>query len=354
MVRLVSGSMKQPQPPQSLMRGSKGRGVLPKGVAIVRRRGRTYVYAWRGGPRIDAEPGTDAFLVELAEARRAITGGPPENTVAGLIASYLGSQDYQRLAVSTKAAWRPYLDSLSCHELGSMPLTATEDLRCRAEFQHWREGFLASPRGADMAWTAIKRVFNFGIESGRVRHNPCQGGKRFYQNDRSDVIWTDQELAGLLRFLGPAAARVVTLMAYTGLARGDAIKLPWSAYDGTTIQTRRAKTGVRVAVPVHPDLRKMLDATPRNAPTMCLNSHGKPYTATGLSTEFHKARAKAGIEGKRLHDLRGTAATKFMQGGFSEAQIAAFLGWKESQLRQMRAVYIDAASVAMQVAKGWR
>ena len=40
------------------------------GLHTVRAGGKTYVYAWRGGPRLTQAPGTDAFLEELLDARR--------------------------------------------------------------------------------------------------------------------------------------------------------------------------------------------------------------------------------------------------------------------------------------------
>ena len=49
-----------------------------KGIHTVRAKGRTYYYAWRGGPRIDAKPGTPAFLLMYEEAH-ASRRRPPEN-----------------------------------------------------------------------------------------------------------------------------------------------------------------------------------------------------------------------------------------------------------------------------------
>ena len=39
-----------------------------KGVAKVTSKGRTYYYAWRGGPRLRGEPGTPEFVASYNEA----------------------------------------------------------------------------------------------------------------------------------------------------------------------------------------------------------------------------------------------------------------------------------------------
>lgn len=59
--------------------------MLPiKGVHIVRSKGREYVYAWRGGPRITSEPGTPEFVRELADLNAARKTGD-RNKVSGQI-----------------------------------------------------------------------------------------------------------------------------------------------------------------------------------------------------------------------------------------------------------------------------
>ena len=39
-----------------------------KGIAKVRAKGRTYYYAWRGGPRLKGEPGSPEFIASFNQA----------------------------------------------------------------------------------------------------------------------------------------------------------------------------------------------------------------------------------------------------------------------------------------------
>ena len=79
-----------------------------KGLAKVEAKGRTYYYAWRGGPRLRGEPGSPEFVASYNEAiadRRA----PDAARFRGLITSYKSSDDYKNLAQSTKRNWSRWL-----------------------------------------------------------------------------------------------------------------------------------------------------------------------------------------------------------------------------------------------------
>lgn len=68
-----------------------------KGIAKVTARGRTYYYAWRGGPRLRGEPGTPEFHAsynEAVESRRT----PEPGRFKSLVVLYKASSDYKRLA----------------------------------------------------------------------------------------------------------------------------------------------------------------------------------------------------------------------------------------------------------------
>jgi hypothetical protein len=72
-----------------------------KGIAKVTAKGRTYWYAWRGGPRLCGEPGTPEFVASYNEAlenRRA----PDDGRFRSLVILYRGSREYAKLADSTK------------------------------------------------------------------------------------------------------------------------------------------------------------------------------------------------------------------------------------------------------------
>ena len=39
---------------------------------------------------------------------------------------------------------------------------------------------------ADMAWSVLKAIMQFGVDRGLLSHNPCQGGKSLWRGSRRD------------------------------------------------------------------------------------------------------------------------------------------------------------------------
>jgi hypothetical protein len=83
-----------------------------KGIVKVTAKGRTYWYAWRGGPRLHGEPGSREFLTTYNEAieKRRI---PEPGRFRSLVTLYRASADFKKLAVSTKRNWGPWLDRIA-------------------------------------------------------------------------------------------------------------------------------------------------------------------------------------------------------------------------------------------------
>lgn len=80
-------------------------------------------------------------------------------------------------------------------EFGDMPVQAVEELGSRAVFETWRNSMTDTPRQADKAWSALKRVFSFAVASERLKRNPCVGGKHLWKGSRAEIIWSDAEIA---------------------------------------------------------------------------------------------------------------------------------------------------------------
>src|SRR6185295_12263792 len=94
---------------------SSGRGMATnknplKGLHIVKAKGRTYHYAWRGGPQIKADPGnTKEFLEEFLAAKSPHIDGA---RFGGWVQKYKASEDYKAISDKTKSNWGPILDEI--------------------------------------------------------------------------------------------------------------------------------------------------------------------------------------------------------------------------------------------------
>ena len=268
--------------------------VVLKGVHEVKARlatgeTKTYFYAWRGGPRIKAEPGTPEFMIAFNSAHAQLRKAPA-GTFMTIIAEYKASSDFTRLAQSTKRAYSIYIKRIEV-DFGDLPLAAIDDPRIRGEFKVWRDSFAATPRAADYAWSTLARIMSFAKDRGIIETNPCEKGGRLYAADRTEKVWSEQEIGALVSVASQAINLALVLALWTGQRQGDLLRLPWSSYDGTHLRLRQSKTGRRIAMPAGLPLKVLLDSIERRGPIILTNSYGRPWTSDGFRTSWSKACA---------------------------------------------------------------
>jgi len=291
-----------------------------KGVHKVRGGGRVYYYAWRGGPRLEGEPGSADFLRQFQEAHRA-RKQVVDGTFRAILVAYRASPDFARLGDHTKRAYRPHLDALEAR-FATLPAAALDDPRVRRHFIDWRDTMADRPRTADMAMGVLKRVLGWAEERVMVTSNQAAPIGRLHRADRAEL---------------------------TGLRQSDLIRLAWGHIEGDVIAFRTSKRGRRVLIPVTPALRQLLDDTPRLGPIILTTSRGKrPWTADGLRTSFSRTCTAAGVE-RTFHDLRRTAATNLLAAGLDASQVALLMGWSERDIEALKRRYVSRAAVVQAV-----
>lgn len=333
--------------------------MLPiKGVHIVRSKGRVYVYAWRGGPRLTTEPGSPEFTRELADALAA-RSTPDRSRMAGLVALYRASDDWKDLADKTRKNWVPFLDSIQT-EFGKISIAAFDRPLIRVAIRKWRDGWKDRPRQADMALQVLSRILTFGMAEGKLVMNACSGIPRLYASDRSDIIWTDDDLKALAKHASAEVMMAVRLAALTGLRKGDLLKLSWNHITnarfvdgafagGSAIEIRtgksrgkkmgRARKEKTAIIPIYAELRDHLATIPKRATTI-LTSTDKISWKTGFDASFIRAKTAAGLEHLHFHDLRGTAATRHYLGGQTIREIADTFTWSEDYVERLINAYV--------------
>ena len=294
---------------------------------------RVYFYAWRGGPRIQAVPGTPEFISLYHQAYASLFK-PKPGTLMTMIAEFKASAEFRRLSPSSVRSYLSYIKLIE-DEFGDLPIAALADRRIRGEFKGWRDRFANTPRKADYAWSTLARILSFSKDRGLIASNPCEGGGRLYSADRTDKIWRDEDVVAFLASASPELALAMMLALWTGQRQGDLLRLPWSAYDDGQIRLRQSKTGRRVTVPAGEPLRILLDRTVRRCPLILATTRGKPWTSDGFRTSWSKACAKAGVIGLTFHDLRGSAVVRLALADATVPQIATFTG---HSLRDVEAI----------------
>jgi hypothetical protein len=144
----------------------------------------TYWYAWKGGPRLQGEPGSPEFVASYNEAV-AQRIKPPSGSLFALLQAYRGSEDFRQLAPRTQDDYKRIIQKEIESEFADFPLSGLTDRRTRGIFMEWRDKLaIKSRRQADYAWTVLARVLSWSKDRGKITVNPCERGGRIYRGSR--------------------------------------------------------------------------------------------------------------------------------------------------------------------------
>ena len=127
------------------------------------------------------------------------------------------------------------------------------------------------------ALQVLSVVLSYGVDLGRVAGNPCEI-RRLYKNDRSEIIWTDADLAMLKPACSPEMSRAVDLAVHTGRKLGDLTRLCWSHIgdDAIVIPTSKSRGRREAMVPLYGALREVLASIPKST-TVLTNGKEQPW-----------------------------------------------------------------------------
>lgn len=309
-----------------------------KGVHKVRAKGKTYYYAWRGGPRLPGEPGSKAFLDAYVAATRKSEDG---RKLSALVVAYKGSATFQGLAESTRKSWGPWLDHIR-DDLGKLSVKTFDRPEVRQVIKRWRGKWSATPRAADTGKQVLSAMLSYAVEEGLLSTNPCFGISNLYSTNRAEIIWTPEDIDRLLAVASPEIGWALRLACLTGLRKGDLLKLSWSHIGDLSIDMGTGKSGgtKTAEVPLYAELRILLAEIPKRSTTVLTSSNERPWSKGGFSSSWNKAKIAVGESVLHFHDARGTAATKFHLAGFAPEEIAEILAWEKDKVERILNRYV--------------
>ena len=327
-----------------------------------------YWYRYRGGPLLVAFRGTslaDAERNEAAGAHELLTAYAAKatisrgsDTIRSLVKLYREvPEGLQALAPSTRAQWVRWLDRIEV-DLGDFQLKLLKAKGARRTLTEWRDRFASSPRQADYAIQVLRRVLAVGVEREVIPDNPAVGIKQLYRVNRADVVLSNEELEAVLAKATPHARYAIRLAAATGLRRGDLVALRWDQVHGNRIELKTGKSRGRtfVIAPLAGDgaavieelrLERERQIAEGRVPSafVLTTERGTAWLGKSLTQAFIRGAKEAGVP-KALHDLRGTAATRYILSGFSSQEVASFIGWERSRVDQIIQRYVDPNRIA--------
>lgn len=309
------------------------------GVKIYRSRGKIYVYHRRTGARIRATIGTAAFLAEIERLNGQLPADPRPGTLGALIAAYRRSPEFLELAPRTRADYQKvfdYLKPLDGDALINITSAYVIDVRDAAFQAHKR-------RFANYVLSVLRLLLKWGTVRDLVETNQAASVPKLRRprgTPQANRAWDPEECEAVLSAAAGGLKVGIALGMFAGMREGDVIRVPRSICDGGWLRWSQGKTGALVELPVHPQLRAILDMERSGqveAVTLVANQNGTPYTGNGFRVMFFRLVRRLETGGKvrpglTFHGLRHTAGRLLADRGADPRTIAALLGHRTLQM----------------------
>lgn len=291
------------------------------------------------GPRIriKAEYGSEAFW---AEYRAALEGAPAPSKVAKAhtlawgINRYRNSSAWAALSNATRRqSENIYRAVIKTAGNVLLPHITTETIKAG------RERRAAAPHSANNFLKSMRRFFKWAAdpEGGRlVASNPSIGVKLLKGKNKDGFhTWTNEEIERFERRwpIGTRERLALDLLLYTGLSRGDVVRLGRQHVTNGVITFRMEKgrgDGV-VYPPVLPILAATIAASKTGDLTFLVTERGTPFVKESFGNWFREACREAGCPGS-AHGLRKAGATRAAENGATVNQLMALFGWKTEKM----------------------
>jgi integrase len=114
--------------------------------------------------------------------------------------------------------------------------------------------------------------------------NPTTGTKRIKSRTDGFHTWTEEEISQFeaVHPVGGKARLALALLLYTAQRRSDVVGIGRQHIRNGVLHIKQKKTSASLAIPVHPELARIIAATPSENLTLLTTSFRKTFTAAGL------------------------------------------------------------------------
>jgi integrase len=179
----------------------------------------------------------------------------------------------------------------------------------------------------------MKRVFNLAIREDMVLKNPCWKVTMLKEDNKRDRILSAEEFKQLLAQLPGYLNPIVSLAYYTGMRRGEILRLTWKRVNMQEGYLNLEPEDTKNSEPRRIYFNEILWEIFRRARKVRNLKHDYVFTYRGKPIKefregFNKALEKAGIENFHFHDLRHTFNTNMRKAGVDQTVIMKLTGHK--------------------------
>jgi integrase len=263
----------------------------------------------------------------LAEAKPTTQSG----SLAWLVERYRESQAWTRYSMASRKK-RECMLRLILSTAGTKPYARIDKKAIQAGMDRRRD----TPSMAHEFLVTMRGVMQWALKMDLVTADPTEGLRAVRPRTDGHLVWTEDE-AGKFEAKWPVGSRerlAFDLALYTGLRRGDLVRVGRQHVKDGVITIRTEKTGQIVSLPILPELAASIAAAPTGDLTFIVGQNGRPIVKAFFGTWFRRACRAAGVPG-RAHGLRKLGATRAADNGASEAQLEAIFGWSGGHMASL-------------------
>jgi integrase len=301
---------------------------------------RTRIHAKYGTPEFDAE-----YQAAVNGSPRPKKGAPATGTLAWLVARYRETAAWAGLSTATRRQ-RENIFKHVIETAGTQPFVKIT----KATIEAGRDRRALTPAQARHFLDTMKGLFRWALKAGLVKVDPTAGvdnpkGKK----GPGFRPWTEDDVAAYERRwpIGTRQRVWLDVLLYTGLRRGDAVRLGRQHVRDGVATLVTEKTGTTVTLPILPVLAATLAAGPCGDLAFICGERGQPLTKESFGNAFKDVCTAAGVPGS-AHGVRKIAATRAADSGATVAQLEAIFGWHGGRMASLYTQSADRRRLALE------
>jgi integrase len=283
-------------------------------------------------------PGTDEFM-EIYRA--ALAGEAPRieigakrtrpGTVNAAVIGYFNSSAFQSLAPESRRTRRNILERFR-NQHGDKRIALLQ----RVHIDRMVAAKVGTPATARNFVSALRALMGHCMLEGWRADDPTRSIRLAPVKSEGFPTWTEEDIAKFeaAHPIGSRARLALALLLYTAQRRSDIVRLGRQHIRDGAIHLQQQKTGVVLAIPVHPDLAMVIEETKSEHLTFLTTHGGKTFSAGSFANWFREMCKEAGLRGLSAHGLRKAACRRLAEAGCSANVIAAISG--HASLREVQ------------------
>ncbi|GLK68117.1 hypothetical protein GCM10008179_17550 [Hansschlegelia plantiphila] len=270
------------------------------------------------------------------EATRPQVRRVAEGSFQAALNRYYGSSKFKSYDPDTQRDKRGVLNRYA-DSAGPIALKAFR----QQDVERSRDKRRDTPAAADKLVKYLRTFFAWAMKEKLIGANPAVGVEKINTGSEGHHTWSVEEIRRYEERhpVGTTARLALVLLMCTGGRRGDVYALgrqhETDGYLSFFQEKNRARQTEPIVIPIRPELRGALDATPTGDLAYIIGSHSRPYTKESFGNRFREWCDQAGLPQCSAHGVRKAAATILAENGASAMELCSIFGWSKLETAEI-------------------